>query len=244
MLIQRQAAGDSAAGSRSSRPPSSPRWGLWRWHYRPDPPRLLETVAFDRDGIGETGDRDAMHVSWVSGVPYAYALLRHGQRVGNDDVRRGGHVRPRPRRRQPDARRHLLGPVDRDPRLDVGLASRPLPPPRANARRRDAVPAPRERACVETTQAVVDRGGRGQSGRRPAHAARRRRATRRPPRRDRRGGVLGGDCRDGLDPGARRGRAPRRRAARRRVLRRASRRGTAPPRTSTSRRRRRTATWP
>jgi hypothetical protein len=53
--------------------------GLHRWHYRPDPPRLLETVGFDRDGA-----RDAMHVSWVSGVPYAYALLRHGARVGND----------------------------------------------------------------------------------------------------------------------------------------------------------------
>jgi hypothetical protein len=55
-------------------------WGLYRWHYRPDPPRLLETVGFDRDG-----DRDAMHVSWVSGVPYADALLRHGRRVGNDE---------------------------------------------------------------------------------------------------------------------------------------------------------------
>jgi hypothetical protein len=53
-------------------------WGLYRWHYRPNPPRLLETVGFDRDG-----DRDAMHVSWVSGAPYAYALLRHGRRVGN-----------------------------------------------------------------------------------------------------------------------------------------------------------------
>jgi hypothetical protein len=52
-------------------------WGLYRWHYRADPPRLLETVGFDRNG-----DRDAMHVSWVSGVPYAYALLRHGRRVG------------------------------------------------------------------------------------------------------------------------------------------------------------------
>src|SRR3954469_20636634 len=55
-------------------------WGLYRWHYRADPPRLLETVGFDRDG-----DRDAMHVSWVSGVPYAYALLRHRRRVGNDE---------------------------------------------------------------------------------------------------------------------------------------------------------------
>jgi hypothetical protein len=60
-------------------------WGLWRWHYRPDPPRLIETAAFDRDGVGEAGDRDAMHVAWVSGVPYAYALLRHGQRVGDEN---------------------------------------------------------------------------------------------------------------------------------------------------------------
>jgi hypothetical protein len=60
-------------------------WGLYRWHYKPDPPRLIETVAFDRDAFGEKGDRDAMHVSWVSGVPYAYALLRHGRRVGNAD---------------------------------------------------------------------------------------------------------------------------------------------------------------
>jgi hypothetical protein len=60
-------------------------WGLHRWHYKSDPPRLIETAAFDRDAFGEQGDRDAMHVSWVSGVPYAYALLRHGMRVGNGD---------------------------------------------------------------------------------------------------------------------------------------------------------------
>jgi hypothetical protein len=60
-------------------------WGLYRWHYKPDPPRLMETAVFDRDGIGERGDRDHMHVSWVSGAPYAYALMRHGRRVGNAD---------------------------------------------------------------------------------------------------------------------------------------------------------------
>lgn len=60
-------------------------WGLYRWHYKPDPARLIETAAFDRDGVGPAGDRDAMHVSWVSGVPYAYALLLHGRRVGNAD---------------------------------------------------------------------------------------------------------------------------------------------------------------
>jgi hypothetical protein len=59
-------------------------WGLYRWHYRADPARLLETVAFDRN-LAEFGDRDAMHVSWVSGVPYAYALLLHGRRVRNSE---------------------------------------------------------------------------------------------------------------------------------------------------------------
>jgi hypothetical protein len=60
-------------------------WGLYRWHYRQDPPRLLETAAFDRDAFGPAGDRDNMHVSWVSGAPYAYALLCHARRVGNDE---------------------------------------------------------------------------------------------------------------------------------------------------------------
>jgi hypothetical protein len=55
-------------------------WGLYRWHYEPDPPRLVETRSFDGADV-----RDNMHVAWVSGVPYAYALLRHGRRVGNDD---------------------------------------------------------------------------------------------------------------------------------------------------------------
>jgi hypothetical protein len=55
-------------------------YGLHRWHYKPDPSRLIETRSFDT-----TEERDHMHVSWVSGAPYAYALLRHGRRVGNDE---------------------------------------------------------------------------------------------------------------------------------------------------------------
>ena len=54
-------------------------YGLHRWHYEPDPPRLVETRSFDTMDV-----RDHMHVSWVSGVPYAYALLRHARRVGNE----------------------------------------------------------------------------------------------------------------------------------------------------------------
>lgn len=57
--------------------------GLHRWHYRPDPPVLLETAAFDREALGERGDRPAMHVSWVSGTPYAHALLLHARRTGD-----------------------------------------------------------------------------------------------------------------------------------------------------------------
>ncbi|HZQ81506.1 MAG TPA: hypothetical protein VFB25_05985 [Gaiellaceae bacterium] len=60
-------------------------YGLHRWHYKPSPPRLIETAAFDRDAFGDRADRDHMHVSWVSGAPYAYALLRHGRRVGNEE---------------------------------------------------------------------------------------------------------------------------------------------------------------
>ncbi|UNS95514.1 hypothetical protein MMF93_02760 [Streptomyces tubbatahanensis] len=56
-------------------------YGLHRWHYRDDPPVLLETAAFDREALGERGDRSAMHVSWVSGTPYAHALLLHARRT-------------------------------------------------------------------------------------------------------------------------------------------------------------------
>ncbi|TDC54166.1 hypothetical protein E1212_03255 [Jiangella ureilytica] len=60
--------------------------GLVRWHYDPDPGVLLETVGFDREvsgGDGRPVDRQAMHVGWISGIPWAYALLAHGRRSGS-----------------------------------------------------------------------------------------------------------------------------------------------------------------
>jgi hypothetical protein len=84
-VVSTQASSGAAAWVSVERAAELAAWGLHRWHYRPDPPRLIETAAFDRDGVGERGDRDAMHVAWVSGVPYAYALLRHGRRVGAKD---------------------------------------------------------------------------------------------------------------------------------------------------------------
>jgi hypothetical protein len=62
--------------------------GLLDWHYDPDPGVLIETAGFDREVSGSDGrpvDRQAMHVGWVSGIPWAYALLRHGMRVERAD---------------------------------------------------------------------------------------------------------------------------------------------------------------
>ncbi len=72
--------------------------GLLRWHWSPTESALLETAAFERPGptgagaaAGEAdGDRAAMHVAWISGVPTAHALLRHGSRTGRDDARAAG----------------------------------------------------------------------------------------------------------------------------------------------------------
>ncbi|MER6065430.1 hypothetical protein ABT167_30535 [Streptomyces sp. NPDC001792] len=66
--------------------------GLYLWHYRPDPPVLLETAAFDGEALGERGDQQAMHVGWVSGVPYAYAVLRHARRTGRVDYRKAAEA--------------------------------------------------------------------------------------------------------------------------------------------------------
>lgn len=71
-------------------------YGLHRWHYHADHGALYETAAFERDIGGQAmgqADRPEMHVAWVSGIPYAYALARHGARIGNDSyVEAGRHV--------------------------------------------------------------------------------------------------------------------------------------------------------
>lgn len=64
-------------------------YGLRRWHFDPDPGVLLETVGFDREISGQDGrrvDRQAMHVGWVSGIPWATAMLLHARRVGDEGV--------------------------------------------------------------------------------------------------------------------------------------------------------------
>jgi hypothetical protein len=59
--------------------------GLLRWHYRPEHGVLYETAAFERDAPGDSGDRPHMHVGWVSGAPWAAALLAYGRRAGHGE---------------------------------------------------------------------------------------------------------------------------------------------------------------
>lgn len=55
---------------------------LWRWHWHPEHEVFYGTAAFDR--ALPSGDRPSMHVAWVGGVPWAYALLSYGRRSGDD----------------------------------------------------------------------------------------------------------------------------------------------------------------
>lgn len=57
--------------------------GLMVWHYDENRSVLYETVGFDRyfRQDAKQWDRKNMHVAWVSGLPYAYALARHGARL-------------------------------------------------------------------------------------------------------------------------------------------------------------------
>lgn len=59
--------------------------GLYTWHYHKEHQILYETAAFDRElnnNVKQQGDRPHMHVGWVSGAPYAYALLAYGRNQG------------------------------------------------------------------------------------------------------------------------------------------------------------------
>lgn len=61
--------------------------GLYRWHYDGEEGTLWETAAFDRYFGKKDGyfDRLCMHVSWLSGVPTAMALLWQGRLSKNDN---------------------------------------------------------------------------------------------------------------------------------------------------------------
>lgn len=67
--------------------------GLYEWHYDKENDILRETAAFDREfnnNVKGMGDRPHMHVSWVSGVPYAYALLTYGRKKESSSYMEAG----------------------------------------------------------------------------------------------------------------------------------------------------------
>jgi hypothetical protein len=47
--------------------------GVLDWHHRPATRTIAETVGFGPDG--HPGEREAMHVAWLSGIPVAAAIL-------------------------------------------------------------------------------------------------------------------------------------------------------------------------
>lgn len=68
-------------------------FGLYRWHYVDEYSVLYETRGFDNVlSLNARGydTRPNMHIAWISGVPYAYSLLRYGYIVGNMDYVRAG----------------------------------------------------------------------------------------------------------------------------------------------------------
>jgi hypothetical protein len=71
--------------------------GLVRWHYHPDEAAIHETAAFEREpgdhgrpARDAPGDRAAMHVAWLSGIPAAFALILHGRRAAATDALAAG----------------------------------------------------------------------------------------------------------------------------------------------------------
>ena len=69
-------------------------YGLLQWHYEAEQSVLYETCAFDSyygKGPKQVG-RPHMHVSWVSGIPYAFALLWYGCETNSNEHRTAGQA--------------------------------------------------------------------------------------------------------------------------------------------------------
>ncbi len=69
-------------------------YGIYHWHYDKENSALYETASFDKYfGKGDTYfDRPHMHVAWVSGVTYAYAILRQGREEGISEYEKAARV--------------------------------------------------------------------------------------------------------------------------------------------------------
>ncbi len=56
-------------------------YGLFKWHYDEENKVIFETRGFDNVlslNVNDADTRKHMHVAWVSGIPYAFALMKYG----------------------------------------------------------------------------------------------------------------------------------------------------------------------
>lgn len=62
--------------------------GLYEWHFDPQQSVLYETAGFDRyfRTAQKQWDRKHMHISWVSGAPYAFAMAQHGAKTHRPEL--------------------------------------------------------------------------------------------------------------------------------------------------------------
>ncbi len=70
-------------------------YGLYHWFYDKGKKVLYETASFDKyfalqENATGYEDRKNMHIAWVSGIPYAYFLLRFGIENGIEDYYKAG----------------------------------------------------------------------------------------------------------------------------------------------------------
>jgi hypothetical protein len=68
-------------------------YGLYRWHFIPEQSVIYETRGFDNVlslNVKHADTRAHMHISWVSGIPYAFALLKYGYLRKNLDYINAG----------------------------------------------------------------------------------------------------------------------------------------------------------
>jgi len=68
-------------------------FGLYRWHYIPEHRVIYETRGFDNvlsSNVNNADIRPHMHISWVSGIPYAFALMKYGYIKRNSNYLEAG----------------------------------------------------------------------------------------------------------------------------------------------------------
>lgn len=68
-------------------------YGLYNWHFDEENNVIFETRGFDNVlslNVGGKDTRKHMHISWVSGITYAFALMKYGYIIGDSNYIKAG----------------------------------------------------------------------------------------------------------------------------------------------------------